>query len=338
MTRVKYEVDPHNRLIIKKTGKRTRVERFRQVLDGKFRVSADNSLTYHIKAPTREGVGAPHQVKLKGKWLLDKNHNLEFTLDKVRSQVSGDKLTLQGEILGVDKNSLLFSVTTRTEKSSQSIYALKLEGSWQADKNNRLCFRVKKEQGRDDILTFDGIWQIGKNYQLIYQYTKAKLSRSQREIHTLIFKGYWDIRDKTRLSYVLERGSGQSCSFNFRTSVGVFKDRYIKYRLGIGLTHRQEPVEKTITFFGSWKVNKATGLTFEVEYEKRRVQSIVFGAEVELTDKDTLLFNLRNDVNKGLGVELKLSHKFLKGSGEAFLRAIKTRGETAILVGAGGRW
>ena len=336
MQKIKYEIDPNNRLVVRETGRKAELSRFRRVLDGRFKVSDNNSLTYHIKAPTLEDARAPHQVKLKGKWALDKNHDLVFTIDKARSQVSGDKLTLQGEILDVNKNSLLFAVTTKTEAGAQSIYVLKLEGSWQADKNNRLCFRVKKSQGRDDILTFDGIWKIGKNYQLIYKYTKAQLRRKQKQTHTLIFKGYWDIKDKARLSYVMERNSDSV--FNFKASLGVFKDRYIKYKLGIGLSHRPKPKEQTVTLFGSWKVNKATGLTFEVEYEKRKIQAIVFGAKVKLTDKDTVLFNLKNNINRGLGAELELSHKILKGGGRTFLRLLKLKEETAILAGAGWRW
>jgi len=336
MQKIKYEIDPNNRLVARKTGKKAGLSRFRRVLDGRFKVTDNNSLTYHIKAPAIEDARAPHQVKLKGKWALAKNHDLVFTLDKARSQVSGDKLTLQGEILDVNKNSLLFAVTTKTKQGTQSIYTLRLEGSWQADKNNRLCFRVKKSQGREDILTFEGIWKIGKNYQLIYQYKKAQLRRKQKQVHTLIFKGYWDIKDKARLSYVMDRSS--ESVFNFKASLGVFKDKYIKYELGIGLSRRVKPIKRTVTLFGSWKVNKTTGLTFEVEYEKRKINTIGFGARAKLTDKDTILFNLKNNINRGIGAELKLSHKILKGDGQAFLRLLKSKEEAAILAGAGWRW
>ena len=144
MEKVRYEVDPHNRLVIKKTGRKTKFPRFRRILDGRFKVARDNTLTYHIKAPIPDDIRAPHQVKLRGKWSLTKNHNLRFTLDKWRRQTFGDQLTLQGDIIDVNKNSLLFAVTTRTKQGAQSIYALKLQGSWQADKNNRLTFRIKK--------------------------------------------------------------------------------------------------------------------------------------------------------------------------------------------------
>jgi len=61
MEKVKYEFDPHNRLIVG-----SNLKRIRKVLDGQFKISAHNLLTYHIKAPIPEDINAPHQVKLKG--------------------------------------------------------------------------------------------------------------------------------------------------------------------------------------------------------------------------------------------------------------------------------
>jgi len=336
MEKVRYELDPHNRLVIKKTGKRAELRRFRQVLNGRFRTDNNSNLTYHIKAPIPQDIKAPHQVKLRGRWSLTKNHDLRLTLDKWRRQTFGDQLTLQGDIIDIDKNALLFAVTTRDKDGVKSIYALKLQGSWQADKSNRLTFRVKKGQDEYDILTFDGIWGINKNHQIIYQYKKEQLVRKLKKIHTLAFKGYWDIKDKTRISYVIDRNSGSV--FNFKTSLGIFKDNFIKYELGIGLSRKPEPIKRTIILFGTWKIKKKLGIIFEVEYGEKEIQAIVFGAEAKLTSKDTVLFKLRNDINRGVGAELELSHKILKGDGQAFLRLLKSKRESAILVGAGWGW
>ena len=336
MEKVRYETDPHNRLVIKKTGKKTKLPRFRRVLNGRFKVANDNTLTYHIKVPIPEDIRAPHQVKLRGKWSLTKNHDLRLTLDKWRRQTFGDQLTLQGDIIDVSKNSLLFALTTRTKDGAQSIYALKLQGSWQADRNNRLTFRVKKGQDKYDILTFDGIWKIGKNYQIIYQYKKAQLRRKPKKIHTLIFKGRWDIKDKARISYAIDRNTNSV--FNFKISLGIFKDKYIKYELGIGLSHKPKPIKRTITLFGTWKIKRNIGLIFEVEYENKKVNTIVFGTKAKLTEKDTVSFKLRNKINRGIGAELELSHKILKGDGQAFLRLLKSKREYTILVGVGWGW
>ena len=332
MQKVRYEVDPHNRLVIKRTGEKTELTRFRQVLDGSFKTDKHNNLSYHIKAPIPQDIKAPYQVKLRGKWSLTKSHNLRLTLDKWRRQTFGDQLTLKGDIISVDKNALLFAVTARDRGGTQSIYALKLQGSWQADKNNRLTFRIRKEQDRYDVLTFNGIWKINKNHQIIYQYKKEQLVRKPKKTHALIFKGHWDIKGKKRLSYVIERGTDSV--FNFRTSLGIIKAGYIKYELGIGA----KPVKRTITLFGSWKIKKNQGLIFEIEKGKRRINALVFGAEARLTSKDTILFKLRNELNREIGAELKLSHKILKGDGQAFLRLLKSKRESAVLVGAGWGW
>ena len=336
MKRIRYEIDPHNRLIAK-GGRRTGFPKFRKVLDGRFKTAANNSLTYHVKAPLSKDETIPHQVRLKGRWSLTDSHDLELVLDKSERETFGDRIILQGEILDAKANSLLFAVTTKTKEGAQSTYTLNLEGSWKADENNRLTFQAKREKDERDILTFGGAWQINKNHEILYQYEKADLIRKRKRVHALAFKGHWDIEDKLRISYVLDRNT--ESAFDFRASAGVFKEGYIKYELGIGLARRPKPVKRTIALFGAWKIKKDTGLLFEIEYERAAARAIVFGAEAKLTNKDTILFRLKNDIeNKDIGVELELSHKILKGDGEAFLRLLKSRPETAIYAGAAWRW
>lgn len=328
MTKLRYEIDPHNRLIVKETERKTGVKRFRKVIDGRFKIGKDNTLTYHIKAPSRYGVNTPYQIKLKGKWSLDKNHDLRFTLDKWRRQTFGDQLTLKGDIADASKNSLLFAVTTRTKDDVQSVYILKLRGAWQADEHNRLTFKVSKEYGRYDTLVFTDKWELNKNHEVVYQYQKTPHRRRLKEIHTLIFKGHWEIKEKARLSYIIDRNSNSI--FKFKTKLGIFKDRYIKYELGMGLS--------PIILFGKWKIKKDKGLLFEIEYGDKKVRAITFGAEAKLTDRDTISFKLKNDLNKDIGVRLKLSRRMLKGDGEAFLALLKSSKESAVFIGAGKRW
>ncbi|MBU4304751.1 MAG: hypothetical protein KJ893_03890 [Candidatus Omnitrophica bacterium] len=44
--KIRYEIDPRNRLVYEKTGKKSRVPGFRAVLDGKFEIGEDNYVTY----------------------------------------------------------------------------------------------------------------------------------------------------------------------------------------------------------------------------------------------------------------------------------------------------
>jgi hypothetical protein len=334
-TKIRYEVDPYNRLICADSGK-TKLSRFRKALTGKFKIDKDNALTYQIKAPVGGGTNIPHQVQLRGNWSLTDNHNLRFTLNKWGRQALGDQLTLQGNILDVSKNSLLFAATTKTKENVQTTYILNLRGAWQADSRNRLTFRIKREHGRYDILIFNGAWKINKNHRLIYQYEKARLIRKRKKIHTLIFKGHWDILSKSRISYELDKNSDSV--FIFKTAAGVFKDKYIKYEVGITLARKIKPVKRIITLTGAWKIKKNAGLLFEVEYEDKKIHAINLKAKARLTSQDTISFKLKNQINKDIGTELKLSHKILKGDGQAFLRFLKSKRDPAALLGAGFRW
>jgi hypothetical protein len=337
MKKVQYEIDPHNRLAVSASGKKSSLPQFRKVIDGKFRIDENNNLSYRVKAPFPEDDDVPHQIKLKGEWSLTDDHNLRLTLDGQGRQTFGDRITLQGEILDVNKNSLLFAVTTTTKDGAETTYVLDLAGIWKADDNNRLSFHVKKESGRYDILSFNGAWEINKNHQIVYQYEKASLIRKRRQTHTLTFKGYWDIKDAVRISYLL--GKSTDSSFDFKASAGLFKDSYIKYELGIGLKDRMGPVRRTIILSGKWNLKKNSGLLFEVEYENKKVKEMAFGAYASLTDRDTVSFDLRNDTgDRDIGIKLELSHKIFKGDGEAFLRLLRSNRESAAYAGAAWRW
>ena len=336
-TQARYEIDPHNRLVIRKTGRLTHLTDFRQVIDGRFAIGNDNSLLYHVKAPASCGAAIPHQLKLRGIWSLTDNHDLKLTLDKWGRRTFGDELTLQGEIISAQKNTLVFALSTKSKDDTQTTYLLKLEGAWQADKANRLTFRVRKQGGKYDILIFDGIWDIGKNYQMIYQYRKARLTRKVEQVHTLTFKGQWDIKDKARVSYLIE-GDTES-AFNFDASLGIFKEREIKYEVGIGASYIPKSARHIIRLFGTWKIKRDAGLIFEVRYEDRKIQEIIFGAEARITDNNTISLRLTGGQNnKDIGAELELSHKILKGDGAAFLRLLADKNEAAIMAGAAWRW
>ncbi|MBU1043350.1 MAG: hypothetical protein KJ915_03005 [Candidatus Omnitrophica bacterium] len=332
--KVTYEIDPFNRLIINNSSKQSQLSRFRQVLDGRFKINPDNSVSYLVKSPMPNDQEMPYQVKLEGKWSLDKDHNLCISLNKLGRETLGDKLTLKGEIIDTSKNSLAFSLTTRTKDNMQSIYILQLKGAWQADKNNRLTFRIQKEDGSCDFLTFKGAWEINKQHQIIYKYEKSQLITKKKAIQTLIFQGYWNIKDKGRLSYVLDLQSGSV--FSFKTSAAVFKEKYIKYELGIGLA--KKPEERTITLCGKWKIKKNVGLVFEVEYENGNVQAITFGAEAKLSSKDSIIFSLKNDQDKNISAQLQLSRKILNGDGLSFLRFLASKDEEAVFIGTGFTW
>jgi len=328
MQKIRYEIDPHNRL--------TRLHTFRKTLDGKFSIGKNNTLIYHIKAPVPRGTNIPHQLKLRGKWSLDSGGNLRLTLDKWLRQTFGDRLTLTGEIVGADRNALIFTLSTQAKEGTRSIYCLRLNGSWMADRYNRLTFRVKKERGMHDTLILDGIWEVNKDHQIIYRLEKSRLIRKSKKIRTLIFKGHWNVKDRSRISYILEENTNGS--FDFRTGAGLFRQNYIKYEIGIGLSCRARPVKRRIILFGKWKIKKGKSLVFEIKYGNGKIYSVTFGADIKLTSKDTLLFRLRTETGKPIGANLKLSRDILKGRGRIFTRLFKSKKDSAIHTGAAFNW
>lgn len=339
MQKLRYKLDPHNRLVVQETGKRLSLTRFRRVFDGRFKTGPNSTLIYHIKGPMyglESELRAPHQVKLRGRWSLNKNHDLVLTLDKWRRQRVGDELTLQGQIVAASANSISFAVTTRSKKNIATRSILKLQGIWQADERNRLTFRIKKGEGKHDTLTFDGIWEINKKHRIVYRYEKVQLIRKRRLKKTLIFEGHWDIARRNRLSYEISRQA--KSAFEFRTDIGVLDKNYIKYRIGIGVSNKKQPIRRVITLFGKWKIKRNVGLLFEIEYEKGKAKAIIFGADAKLTKRDKVRFRLKNRLRKDLGMELKLSRKLLRGDGEAFLKLLKSKKEAGIYVGAAWRW
>jgi hypothetical protein len=336
MNKLRFETDPHNRLVVKKTGRRSTLTGFRQVLDGVFKVGAGNTLSYHVKMPLDEKALFGRQIKLRGKWEFNANHDLLFTLDSWQRQVLGDELTLRCQLIDAQANSLMASVTTRSYNGNTSIYMLNLEGSWQADKQNRLTFRVNSKAASPNVLTFDGVWEVGKNYELLYRYQKESLTASERVTQTLFFKGHWDIRDKARLSYVLS-GSTNSL-FEFKSGLGFFNDKYIKYEVGIGFGRPLVTVKRVITLYGSWKITPSSGLVFEIKTDGRVLNSISLAAQVKLSDKDMIIFTLKNNLNRSLGAELKLSRDIARGAGQAFIRLLASKGEQGVFIGIGRKW
>lgn len=328
--KITYEIDPHNRLIAKKRGTASGVTGYRQILDGKFKINKDNSLTYHIKKSSNSDI--PQQVKLSGRYSLDRDRNLVLTLNKWNNQVEGNRLIIKGQLLDAKDDELSFTVGTRDSLGNGAIYILKLYGAWQADKNNRLSFNVTREKGAADSLTLEGAWEVNDNNEIAYTYTKSRLKTKENIINSLTFKGYWDITEKYRISYVLNKEINSQFDFE----VGFIRPTKsgLEYKISIGVV----PVTKILTLSGKWKLNERLGLLFEIPYEGGEIQSVVFGATCRLTENDILDFKLKNKSGEDLKTSLRLSRKILKDQGEVFAQALREGKELSLLAGIGFRW
>ena len=78
--KVSYEVDPHNRLVIKSPPRKSNVKKFRKVVSGRFKTDKRNKLYYEVFKASESKV--PQKIKFSGKYLFDKKHNLVYVLDK----------------------------------------------------------------------------------------------------------------------------------------------------------------------------------------------------------------------------------------------------------------
>lgn len=328
--KISYEVDPHNRLIVSGGNSRgLSPARFRTVADGVFRIESGNILTYHVNRSQDSSI--PQKIKFSGNWSIDKGHNLVFTLDKWNEGCYGNKLTIKGGVIFAGDSSVSFSVATRDSGGKRKIYVLTLEGGWRVNKDNEIFFRAEKERGISDELYFECGW-AAKNNEITFSYTRRDPATRRKAAHIFTIKGYWQISEKNRLIYVLNKRTGSE--LEFRTSFAETMPGGIRYEIGIGA----RPSKKTIEIFGRWNINDSMGIVFEIPYEDGKIRNIVFGAVVRLRGSTTVELRLKNNAGKDLEIFGKLSRKIFDGQGEAFTEALLSGSEISAIAGVGFRW
>lgn len=302
----KYSFSKNNQLVIASGSEVLTAE-------GKFIIKENNQLVYQITEPAdwRQKNKIPERIALKGKWSLNRNHGLIFSLRKTKNQNKG-QLLLKTELVEPKAKALVFTLISQGQKT-QSIRILQLKGKWQADKHNRLQFLVKRLKA-SDTLVFQGVWQV-KNNSLRYTYKKAAAKKTQ----TLYFKGYWQIDKRNRLTYILDRGSEFDFRVYLETPSLIASRGAIKYRVGIGIKSKAS----VISLYGVWKLHRKTGLSFILEYAGQRIKAIHFGAFLLIRERSKIAFSLKNRHRKPLGIQVTFSRSFLKDNAEWFLRLVQ---------------
>ena len=318
--RTRYSVDNNNRLIV--TSDRQDV-----VLDGSFSIDKSQRLIYRLNDTYswRKQYALPPRIVFKGSWSLDVNHDLTLTLEKNKNQFQADTLTIKGNIISADSDTLAFEMRSYDRGGLLHIQILKLNITLFADESNRLCFMIRKLS--PDILILEGSWQINENQQIIYEYERTDLKTKTKISNTIIFRGFWQISSANRLTYILKHSSGSR--FDFRAQIEtptIYPAKgVIKYRLGIGISENKS-AEKIISLYGAWKFSRNLGLVFEMDYNREGLETIEFAADVTF-QKNVVSFSLKNKEGGQLGITLTFTHKFLKGmDGETYLR-LKAMGE-----------
>lgn len=335
MAKIRYEVDPYNRLV--SIDRSLSLPKQRRVLEGRFALGSGNSLEYRVKSPSGDADNNPYQVNLKGRWSLSKNHQAVFTVIRSSGGASGDSFEICGDLIDAKGNALLVSLTTRRDDNTTTTYALELTGSWSVDNNNRLIFKLKRGRDSFDPMVFVAAWQLGVNNEIVYRYEKSQLKTRSKTFNTLILKGAWKLESKNSLNYEIDACPGQSLVFKASLS-GCSADR-VTYEIGTTASGHVKPRMRTISLFGSWRIKKGVGLYFDVTASSGRVSAISFSAEARITPKDTLLFTITDDIkNSDLRMQLELDRRLLGGDGEAFIRMLTSRNGSAVMIGAGFRW
>lgn len=272
-----------------------------------------------------------------GRWSFTPNHDLRLSLRQVKNGPFRESLTLQGKIISVTANALVFAAYGTKENGRIQTRLIRLEGIWQADERNRIIFQVKKGDP-EKPLTFQGVWEIGEHHEILYHYQKKDPDTGKELEETLSFQGVWEIRQKDHLTYTL--GLSGKSQFDFRATLQssslIAKKGEIRYQIGIHLSGRKEPVIREVVLFGKWKLSKALALSFQVEYEERRRHAISFKSSFRINENDEVVFALLDTKGRRLGLEVAFERSFFEEQGKAFLRfyrdAVESRVEGGVRV------
>jgi len=326
----RFTVSEDNRLVIKAAGGAT-------ALEGSFTIAEDNSLVYIFDEPVQwsREEGFKDKVSFKGKWSLNSNYDLQLRLKDTTSENEEEVLTLRGEIISAQADKITFGIKSHNKNNQAQFRILTLGGVWGVDECNRIIFNVT-QKGPPDTLTLQGAWQLNKNQEIIYTYEKEDLKSGKRSSYSITFKGYWEIAANQRLTYILSTVS--ACCFDFRVQLetpNIYpKEGVIKYRIGIGVKEITPQAQRVITLYGAWKFSRNLGLVFDMEYARREFHACHFGAEVDLSRRDEIIFSASSPQGEPLGFNLIFTHRFLeKLDAQAYLRLKKLGEEYGAQVG-----
>lgn len=306
--KTKYSVDDDNRLTAA-NGKET------IPVNGTFEIGENNNLIYWLNEPETWRVKhqLPEKLVFTGNWSLDPNNDLQLELSRNDSDSEKSILIFKGEIISCESEKLVFELKTIDKNGLLQVRLLKLSGTWAADELNRIYFSVSKKES-PDTLTLQGAWQLNKNQQIIYTCQKTNLKTKDKTFSVLTFSGFWQISSINKLTYMLCAGSNSKFDFKVQIETpNIYpKEGVIKYRLGVGFQglSPKGTVPKIISLYGTWKINRSAGVSFDMEYAKGQIRSLDFGAEVNFNKDNEAVFSLKNDFGEDLGISVVFKHRF----------------------------
>ncbi len=278
-------------------------------------------------------------IVAEGKWSLTSGHQLIYTVRRSKRLEGRQRLNLRTELIEARANALVFLLAAQGKDNNYQFKRLELKGKWRTDKYNRLQFLVKKLNNRFDTLTFQGAWGLKRN-TLVYTCKQESIKTKKKITRTLRFKGFWEINQRNRLTYILDAKNQSIFEFKayLETPNLIGKQGVIKYRVGIGARTSKAFKEKVISLYGVWKLERKTGVSLVIDYADRKAKAIKFGAFVRIKPKGKLELNLKTRAGKDLGISLTFSQRFLKTNAEWFLKLIREAKGPGFKIGINIPW
>lgn len=326
MEKLRYSVDPYNRLLVKK-GSRT------YPIEGEFKTER-NELVFlpSRKSPFTKELDLPRRIRFAGSWRLSRNHDLSLSLTETDYQYKGDELDIRGRLLSCEADALVFQTRFKKGPEEDRISLLRLGGRWQADKSNQLNFRITRDVD-EDVLRFTGDWEVNKNQQIIYTYEKEDLVRRTKTTEYLEFRGFWELESKDRITYALDLKNNSFFQFRGVWEVPERQGKRGEIICKVGAGIKRSAKERVFSLFGNWRLRESKKLLFEINYGRNRLREIIFGASVFLDKNNELVFELKNKRKEGLGIGVRFKRSFLRENVRVFLRLSKMAGEKRLEAG-----
>lgn len=265
---------------------------------------------------------------VKGDWAFDPLHRLTY-----QTEEDEEEFKFESSLIAAEPEALVFSISEKQTQGKITASIAKLKGRWLVNDQNQIQFEVEKESGRNDVLTFSGNWKLNERHEIVYSFSSAGGKRKNNKIQKLIFKGWWEITEKNRLTYLIEGDSHSSFRFRgtFQTASILAKRGEVRYQLGI--EGKKQKKAKTIILFGKWKLSDKLDLVFEIEYGKNEKREIRFGADYMIRKDLAVSAELINRDGEPLGVQLILTKRFLRLNADAFLKLKRTLRVSSLEAG-----
>jgi hypothetical protein len=271
---------------------------------------------------------------VKGRWEFSPQNEVIYRA----SDHDNEEVRLKAVLIAAEPGLLVLGVTQKKKSLRVETSLFKLSGVWRADLKNQLTFEVEREAGRRDVLTLKGEWKVNEAQAIVYTWEQTRLRTKIKSVSTLVFKGYWDITEKNRLTYYVGGDSAQAFKFRgaFQSRSLLAKAGELRYQLGMEVRGRTRL--QTLILFGVWKFSNRLEISFEMESSLGDRKKIVFGGAVLLRpdSKIEVLLTARNQ--EPLGVELIFTKEFFSGNAQLFIRLKKKAEESAAEAGLTLKW